>query len=93
MARKKWPEVTITITLTPVEVEYISTVCIGRVASSALEAVPFDYEYADDLEELNTTMETLRYRMASEIFKVRVELEKQAAEPQDKITTTKWGKR
>jgi hypothetical protein len=68
---KSWPTVTITIELSPKEVEYISTCCIGRVASSAMDAVPPDYEYMDDLEELRDTVETLRYRMASKIFEAR----------------------
>jgi len=57
------------------------------VAQSALRAVPEDYEYWEDLEELVTLVEPLRYRLANEIFKVRLELEK----PDDGITSHKYG--
>lgn len=76
MARSKRKSVTITIELTPDEVTYINTCCIGRVASSALKAVPEDYEHWEDLQELIDIVEPLRIRLNDAIFKVCIAEEK-----------------
>jgi len=73
----------IDIELTTTEVIYLSTNCISRVMTSAINAVPDDYEYLEDLFELKQVMEPLRMKLADAIFrakmaKSRKELEKQS---------------
>ena len=73
----------INIELTTTEVIYLSTNCISRVMTSAINAVPDDYEYLEDLFELKQVMEPLRMKLADAIFRAKMaesrkELEKQS---------------
>ncbi len=53
------------------EIEYLSTCCIGRVLKSAMDAVPDNYEYIDDLEEA-LVYERLRSRIVNKVFEQKV---------------------
>jgi len=62
------PKLKIEIELTQEEVIYISTCCIQRVVNSAIDAVPDDYEFLQDLVDLGNIMEPLRNRLFNAIF-------------------------
>jgi hypothetical protein len=58
----------IEIELTKAEEIYLSTNCIQRVVTSAINGVPDNYEHLEDLFELSEVMEPLRMRLANAIF-------------------------
>jgi hypothetical protein len=62
----------ITIELTQEEEIYLATNSLARVCASAIEAVPNDYEYMTDLEELRRIMEPLRFKLADAVFRVKL---------------------
>jgi hypothetical protein len=58
----------IEIELSSSEVTYLTTCCIQRVMTSAINAVPADYEYLQDLFDLSEIMEPLRMKLVNSIF-------------------------
>ena len=68
---KKQPNIKVEIELTHTEVVYLTTCSIQRVTTSAIDAVPEEYEYMDDLCELGDIMEPLRYKLANAIFEAK----------------------
>jgi len=68
--------VKIELELTKTEEIYLTTCCIGRVADSAIKAVPANYEHMQDLFDLNDIVEPLRFKLADAIFRAKQELAK-----------------
>jgi hypothetical protein len=66
----------IEIELSRAEEIYLTTCCIGRVANSVIKAVPNNYEFMQDLLDLNYIVEPLRYKMADAIFRTKQDLAK-----------------
>jgi hypothetical protein len=65
-------EMKIEVELSSAEVTYLSTCCIQRVMTSAINAVPDDYEYLQDLFDLSEVMEPLRMKLANAIFLAKI---------------------
>lgn len=63
----------ITIELTPKEQDYLASVCIQRVAISAIDAVPIGYEHIEALFELSEVLEPLRHKLNDAVFQAKME--------------------
>lgn len=62
----------IEIELTKLEELYISQNCIARVVKSAINELPTDYEYMEDMIELGEIMEPLRFKLNDAIFRAKM---------------------
>lgn len=67
------PNLQIKLELTDREVQYLTQCCIARVAKSAIDAVPDDYDYFGDLEGLVEVMEPIRWKLVHAVFRSQAE--------------------